>query len=99
MLLGVVLLELLEVGTGNESGLLARADHHRLGLADLDALDEGVQFVQYRLRQRVDRRVGAVEGEHEHAVGALLGGPVAKTQSVEHGFLLMRARGPAAKWL
>ena len=72
----------------------------RTGLPLLDDADPLYrQLFQHRPGECVHRCLGAVKGEQQNAIGALFRGPVAKTQSVEHGILLMRARGPAAKWL
>jgi hypothetical protein len=47
--LHIELLELLQVGTGNEAGGLGRSDHHRPWRIDGDALDQRIQFQQHIL--------------------------------------------------
>src|SRR5690606_2780518 len=52
-------LELLDVGTGNEAGVLRRAEHDALGRIDGNALQQGVQLDKHVLGQRVDTFSGA----------------------------------------
>ncbi len=85
--LGGDLLEALDVGAGNEAGVLAGNDDDALGQLELDALDHGLEFVQHRPRERVDALVRAVEGEDQDAVGAAVGLPMGEAKSVEHGGL------------
>lgn len=79
----VEFLELLQVGTGNEAGLLQRLDHHALGRVQGDALKQVAQFQQHVLRHRVDAAVLTIQGENHHAVVADLGVPVAEAETIE----------------
>jgi len=79
----VELLELLQVGTGNEAGLLQRLDHHALGRIQRDALKQVAQLQQHVLRHGVDAAVLTIQGENHHAVVADLGVPVAEAETIE----------------
>jgi hypothetical protein len=79
----VEFLELLEVGTGDETGLLGRLDHHALRRVDGDALDQVAQLQQHILGHRIDVGVLAVEIEHDDAIGADFRVPVCKAQPIE----------------
>src|SRR5690606_27834554 len=81
--LGVELGELANVGAGNEAPGLARAQHEPFRRIQREALEQGLQLDQHVLGEGVDRLAGAVEREHDDAVLALLGLPVAEAQSVE----------------
>ena len=83
--LGGNFLEALDVGAGNEAGVLARADHDALGQFQGDALDHGLELVQHAAGQGVHALVGAVQGQHQDAVGAAVGLPMGEAKSVEHG--------------
>ena len=81
--LAVVLLEFLQVGAGDEARRLGRADHHALGRIDGDAFQQVAQLDQHVLRERVDRGALAVQAEHDDAVVAYLGKPVAESKPIE----------------
>jgi hypothetical protein len=81
--LAVEFLEFLEVGAGDEAAGLGRAITTPFGRVDRDAFQHVGQFDQHVLRERVDRRVGTVELQHQHAVVAAMRAPVAESQPVE----------------
>ena len=85
--LGGDVLETLDVGAGDETGGLAGNDDHALGRFERDALDHGLEFVEHGAAEGIDVLVGAVERQHQDAVGALVGLPMGKAKSVEHGGL------------
>jgi hypothetical protein len=62
---------------------LAERDHDALRRVDRDAFQHVGQFDQHVLRERVDRRVGTVELQHQHAVLAAMRAPVAEAEPVE----------------
>src|SRR5690606_39709557 len=75
--------ELADVRAGDEPPGLARAQHQALGRVQREAFEQRLQLDQDVLGEGVDRLAGAVEGEHDDAVVALFGLPVAEAQSVE----------------
>ena len=81
----VELLEFADVGAGDETLFLGRAQHQRLRRFQRDAFEQAVQFDQHALSEGVHRLAFAVEGQHQHAVWPQFGLPVAQTQAVEAG--------------
>ncbi len=79
----VELLELLQVRPGDEAGLLQRLDDHALGRVQGDALEQVAQLQQHVLRHRVDTAVLTIQRQHDHAVIADLGVPVAEAETIE----------------
>src|SRR3546814_5658484 len=57
--------------------------HQPLRRVQREPLEQRLQLDQHVLGEGVDRLAGAVEREHDDAVLALLGLPVAEAQSVE----------------
>ena len=81
--LRVEVLEFADVGAGDEAGRLRRPDDQALRRVQREAFDDAVEFEQDVLRQRIHAFAGAVEAEHDDAVGGGLGTPVPETQTVE----------------
>ncbi|MNV47365.1 hypothetical protein D3C71_1392320 [compost metagenome] len=79
----VELLELLQVGTGDEAGRLDRLDHHRLGRVHRDAFDQVAQFQQHILGHGVDAAVLAVEAEHHDTIITDLRVPMCEAEPIE----------------
>src|SRR3546814_190520 len=75
--------EFADVGAGDEALRLARTQHQPLWRVQGEPLEQRLQLDQHVLGEGVDRLAGAVEREHDDAVLALLGLPVAEAQSVE----------------
>src|SRR3546814_4086067 len=77
--------EFADVGAGDEALRLARTQHQPLWRVQREPLEQRLQLDQHVLGEGVDRLAGAVEREHDDAVLALLGLPVAEAQrSEEH---------------
>ena len=77
-------LQRLEVGTGGERGLRG-TDQQALRRLQREAFEDRSEFQQDVLAEGVDRRFGAVEGQHHDAVAACLDLPVAEAESIETG--------------
>ena len=78
----VEFLQRLEVGAGGERGL-GRAHHQALGRFHRDAFQQRLEFQQHVLAEGVHRRVGAIEGQDQHAIVAALDLPVLEAKAVE----------------
>jgi len=79
----VELLELFQVGAGNETRCLAGLQHHGLGWVQRDPFEQAAQFQQHVLRHRIDSGAGAVKGQHHYAVVADVRVPVREAKPVE----------------
>src|SRR3546814_11469363 len=75
--------EFADVGAGDEALRLARTQHQPLRRVQREPLEQRLQPDQHVLGEGVYRLSGAVEREHDDAVLALLGLPVAEAPSVE----------------
>jgi hypothetical protein len=76
-------LEFLQVGAGDEAGCFGRRITTPLGGSIADALDQVAQFQQHVLRHALTAAAGAIEGQHDDAVVADLGVPVAEAEPIE----------------
>jgi hypothetical protein len=75
-------LEFADVGPGDEAGRLGRTDDQAFRRVQGEALDDGVEFQQHLLRQRIHALSGAIEAQHDDAVGRF-GTPVREPQTVQ----------------
>lgn len=81
--LAVEFLEFLQIGTGDEAVGLARTQHHTRWRIQRQPFDQGAQLQQYLLRKCVNRCALPIEAEHDHAVLAQIGLPMAESEPVE----------------
>ncbi len=81
----VELLELLQIGAGDEAAGLGRGDHHALGRVDGQAFDDVAQLDQHVLREGVDRGILPVQPQDDHTFRTALRAPVTESKPIEAG--------------
>ena len=74
----VKFLKFLQVRAGDKAAGFTRGNHQRFGQLQRDALQHIAQLDQRVLRERIDGSVRTVEVQHQHAIVAELGFPVAQ---------------------
>ena len=85
--------ELLDIGAGDEAGVLAGADHQRLGRLALEFIEHQAKFAHRRFGERVRRFAGLVESQPGEAGEFALEAPVLQFLHV-HSFLSSASRHP-----